>query len=214
MKCSICDTKYSGWFNGKPYCNKHLLRLYKNGTTELLGRKSTNRFEIDNKNLIITTNNGVRILADAEDYELLKKPSWCISKTGYAVANINKKVVKMARVILGISDPATVVDHKNGDKLDNRKSNLRICSQRNNSLNQGANRNRILPVGIRITKFGKYNARIFFDGRGIHIGNFDSMDEAIEARNKAEDKYFRDFAQHLYRDNTKNRSKTHGIEEL
>jgi predicted transcriptional regulator len=57
-------------------------------------RKSTNKFEIVGDILKITAANGTLILADANEYDLLRKYSWCISRTGYAVANINYKVVK------------------------------------------------------------------------------------------------------------------------
>lgn len=200
IKCSVCDSCFTAWFSGKPYCNKHWLRLYAHGTTDKVGRKSTNSFEIDGDILTITTKNGEKILADAANYEKLSKPSWCISKTGYAVATINKKVVKMSRAVLGVDDCNIVADHKNGNKLDNRVGNLRICTAQQNSKNQGAKNKNNLPVGIRITKHGKYNARIFFNGKGIHIGNFSTLEEAVNARNNAEDKYFGEFAQHLYRD--------------
>ncbi len=158
-------------------------------------RKSTNRFVIMGEILVIITQNGDVILADSEDYPVLSKYSWCISKKGYAVANINHKVTKMSRYILGANNPKDVIDHKNNIKLDNRKKNLRKCTQAENVRNRtGKSKNGF--IGIRLTPQGKYNVRITIDRREIHIGNYDTLEEAIKARNEAEDKYHGEFGSH------------------
>lgn len=47
--------------------------------------------------------------------------------------------------------------------------------------------------GIRVTPFGKYNVRITCDRKEIHVGNYDSFEEAKQARIEAERKYYGEF---------------------
>ncbi len=195
-ECSVCGGEFSCHFDGKPYCNKHYQKMRVYGNPDGKPRKSTNLFKTEGSVLSITTKKGDVILADAEDREKLEKYSWCISKTGYAVANIGKKVVKMHRFILGVTDTQKVVDHKNNNTHDNRKCNLRICTAKENSMNQSGNKGRTLPVGIRQTPNGKYTARIMVDRKMIHIGTYSTLNEAVFAREQAENKYNGEFANH------------------
>ena len=194
--CCVCGDKFSSSFQGKPYCNKHYLRLYTHGTTDKLERKKTNTYEVKGGILEVTTAKGMLILADAKDYELICQHSWCISKTGYAVANINNRVVKMHRYILGLKDSKEIIDHINGNPLDNRRCNLRICANSENSKNCGISKNNTSGVtGVqKIKKTGKYRARITVNRREIRLGHYDSFDEAVKARKQAEIKYFGEFA--------------------
>ena len=158
-----------------------------------------NSFRIEGDVLIITTKNGDTFLTDADEYEKLSCYSWCLSKTGYPVANISGKVTKMHRYILGIDDSDLFVDHKNHDKNDNRKANLRVCTAKENAWNKSGNTGRELPVGIRRTKSGRYLARIMINRREIRLGLYDTVEEAVSVRRAAEIQYFGDFAQHKYR---------------
>ena len=159
-------------------------------------RKSTNKFEIEGDILKITTASGVLILADAADYDLLSKYSWCISNTGYAVANINYKVIRMHRYILGLSEPTKIIDHINGNTLDNRKVNLRYCTNTENSRNCRLSKNNTSGVsGVNLIKSsGRYRARIMVNRKEIRLGHFKTFEEAAKARREAEKKYFGEFA--------------------
>ena len=172
--------------------------MYNNGTIIPKKREKTCVFKVDGDILSITTKSGSVITADAEDYERISKHSWCIDAKGYPVANVDGRVTTLHRFIVNPPENM-VVDHMNGNKLDNRKSNLRICTPRQNALNQRGNKGRELPVGIRKTKAGNYVARISFDRKEIHIGTFHSVEEAVTAREKAETEYFGIYAQHLHR---------------
>src|SRR4051812_16134246 len=78
-----------------------------------------------------------RILVDDTDYELLKSYSWCIAVNGYAVARHKKagKVIYMHRLLLN-AKKGQITDHINGNRLDNRRVNLRLCSAAQNAKNQ------------------------------------------------------------------------------
>lgn len=161
-------------------------------------RKRTCKYEVSGDVLVITTKNGIELLADAEDLELLNKYSWCVSKTGYPVANIMNKVTKMHRYILGIKDSSIIVDHKNRNPLDNRKANLRICTITDNARNKSVSKKcKSGHIGIRITKHGRYNVRITANRKEIHIGNFKTLEEAIIARNNAENIYHGEYGSHI-----------------
>lgn len=195
--CCICGEPFKCAFEGKPYCNKHWLRLYNNGTVEKCGRKRTNKYETKDDILIITTAKGIKILADISDYDLLSKHSWCISKTGYPVANINKKVIKLHRYLLHGLCEGKIVDHINGNVLDNRRNNLRICkSNSDNARNCRLSKNNKSGYsGVSmIKKTGKYRARIVVDRKEINLGHFDLYEDAVKARIAAEKKYYGDYA--------------------
>lgn len=72
---------------------------------------------------------------DPDDFDHLSKHSWYY-KDGYALAKINGKETRMHRLVMRENDPLKVVDHKNRDRLDNRKENLRVFTPRQNANNR------------------------------------------------------------------------------
>lgn len=84
------------------------------------------------------TNSKLTIKVDDEDYPLLSRFTWYVSDSGYAMTQIRGgKHIKMHHLVWGaIRDPKLVIDHLNNDRLDNRKSNLRLCTQKENSNNR------------------------------------------------------------------------------
>ena len=75
---------------------------------------------------------------DPKDYRELMKHSWYY-KDGYAVTKINRREVRMHRYILNEDDPEVIVDHRNRDRLDNRRSNLRRFTLVQNANNRNDN---------------------------------------------------------------------------
>ena len=189
--CTACGEIATSSFEGKPYCRKHKARLVKTGSTELTRRKSTNTFGIVGDDLVITTKNGDLIFADADDAILLSKFSWSVSKAGYAAGQIAGRGVYMHRYIVGLDNCAgAVIDHKDGNRLNNRRSNLRICTQAENNRNHSiTNNGKRVRVGVDETNSGKYSVRIGVDGKKIGLGSYLSLQEAVEVRVVAENKY-------------------------
>jgi hypothetical protein len=144
----------------------------------------------------ITTSAGQEILISDADREKAMCYSWCLSKTGYPVANIRKKVTKMHRYLLGLDNcDKRIVDHINGNCLDNRRENLRICTQRQNGKNLGIKKtNSSGCAGVRVTPHGTFNVRITVDREEKHIGNYKTFFDAVQARKSAEKFYYGEFA--------------------
>lgn len=155
-------------------------------------RLNTTFFKTGNECTGITSR-GYVFKFDVDDYEKVSMWSWSVDPRGYLAATVNKKHMTLHTLIMD-TPKGYVIDHINGDKLDNRKSNLRICTQHQNSMNTKETKNRKLPKGISLTKHGRYRARIMFNRKEIRLGNFIKLDDAIEARKKAELKYFGEFA--------------------
>jgi len=87
---------------------------------------------------------GHAVLVDDEDVPRISEMSWWITPQGYAVAklpsgNRRRRTIGMHRLILN-DPPSAAIDHINRNKLDNRKSNLRECTDSENCRNQGKRR--------------------------------------------------------------------------
>lgn len=83
----------------------------------------------------ILLNNNNYAIVDDEDFEFLNKFNWHKSETGYAVRCEKRKTIRMHRLIVNCPDDM-LVDHINGNRLDNRKQNLRICTFNENIRNR------------------------------------------------------------------------------
>lgn len=153
--------------------------------------KKYNKYRFQNNICIVTINKDVEFIIDAEDYEKIKNICWVESR-GYIVGRDceNSKVIKLHNYILGTK----IADHINRNTLDNRKENLRECTQSQNSKNQSKPKNSTcMFMGVSFCH-NKYEARIGYNKKKIHLGSFDNMEDAIIARLKAEKKYFGEFA--------------------
>lgn len=135
---------------------------------------------------------------DKADYELAMARHWYAVKrsrgsaiTVYAESAANPQIM-MHRLVMGDACVGFVVDHINGDGLDNRRSNLRLCTQRENSRNRRPN-NGYRGVSWKVD-VGKWRSRIMVDRKEINLGVFDTAEEAAVAYNEAAIKHFGEFA--------------------
>ena len=139
---------------------------------------------------------------DKSDYEKIKNYCWFMKNEGYISTQMKidgkPKEVKLHRFIMGLTfGDKHLIDHMNGIKNDNRKENLRIATPSNNCMNATHAPNSTSGVkGIVFSKeHNKYRARIIVNGKVIHLGYFENLDDAIVARNEAEEEYFGEFAE-------------------
>jgi hypothetical protein len=136
---------------------------------------------------------------DVEDINRVKDMKWHLcSHYGYAIGpNIvgTKCQIRLARLIIN-AERSEQVDHINGDKLDNRKSNLRIVNYLQNSHNVKMHKDNKLGVkGVCESWYSKevFRSEICVDGKKIHLGYFKSVSAAKRARVAAEKKYFGEY---------------------
>ena len=137
-------------------------------------------------------------IVDNEDFDFLSQWKWAAHhdhNTWYAVRSEKisdgaeygkRQLIRMHRVILNAPEK-TAVDHKNGDGLDNRRSNLRLATQEQNLWNQ--RRSRRNTSGFKGVSFHKpkkrWRATITANGRQITIGAFKTKEAAYEAYKQA-----------------------------
>lgn len=142
----------------------------------------------------IETTSGKEILVDEDDLDVLMRHSWSVSNTGYAQAKIAGHVRHMHRFLLGIADTNIQVDHINGDKLDNRRCNLRTCTKAENMQNRGLHKNnKSGHAGVEIRKCG-FCAKIKVNNKCIWLGTYKTFEEAVKVRVAAEIQYYGEFA--------------------
>jgi len=148
------------------------------------------------KEIILT--GGHITLVDDEDYECLKDFKWTLMrqqnvKSQYAQCKIHGRVQLMHRIITS-APRGSVVDHINGNGLDNRKNNLRVCSQADNCRNQKLSHNNKFGYKGVQKKNSKYTASIRVNRQLIHLGIFNTPQEAADAYDCAAVEHFGEFA--------------------
>jgi hypothetical protein len=146
------------------------------------------------KEIKLTT--GETTMVDDEDYLILSQRSWRADKDGYVISGASKNNkrynIRMHRYILGINDPNIVVDHKDFNKLNNQKCNIRPCTRSENNKNvKPKGRSKYLGVMYQkrhfITTNGKMFdheeiiARIRINGKYKRLGVFNSEEDAAKA---------------------------------
>lgn len=134
---------------------------------------------------------GYAVISD-QDYEMVTERSWHKSKRGYAVndsnRNGNRKVIYLHQFILGKKD-GFEIDHKNGDKLDNRRENLRYLTRSHNAINSKPRNSYSGVTGVTwFSRDQKWRAHIMINGKQIHLGYFEDKAEAVLARKNFEAK--------------------------
>lgn len=135
-------------------------------------------------------------LVDDEDYDRIAAHRWHRKTTdGYAYAvrwtPDRTRRIRMHREVLRAEWPV-LIDHANGNPLDNRKENLRICTFADNARNSRALRGQRVK-GVQLLN-GRFRARIRIDGHLTHIGSFATEWEAALAYDAAARKHFGEFA--------------------
>lgn len=137
------------------------------------------------------------ILVDEEDFIKISEYNNHYHHTGYAVTtrriNGKNKQIRIHRLILNANEN-DYVDHINHDKLDNRRCNLRICTNSQNQANRLKKRNASsIYKGVRKIP-ESYQAFIKFKGKAFHLGTFNNEIKAAEAYNNKAKELFGEFA--------------------
>ena len=149
------------------------------------------------------SNTNSKFYFDLEDYDKIKDYCWIeYNREGYH---------SLEAWNLGVGGNITMnwlisgkhCDHKNRNPLDNRKSNLRPCTVRENSQNKSKMKNNTSGIiGVHWDRrINKWVARIKTSEKRLLLGNFINKQDAIVARLNAEKQYYGEFApqQHLFK---------------
>lgn len=157
-----------------------------------LSSKKYNDFYIKDGIVHVVLNNSCNeLLCDADDWARLKDYCWS-EFNGYARARnpLDGQNVLFHKLVI----KSTLVDHINGNGLDNRKCNLRAASKSQNAMNQKMRIDNTSGYkGIRPLPSGNYTARITVNGKKVYLGTFKDIRNAIAAREQAEIEYFGEF---------------------
>lgn len=148
---------------------------------------------------------GYSSLVDDEDYVELIKHEWCYDGIGYARRNAHNYTtgkpipVRIHQQVMGF--PKSNIDHINGDRLDNRKSNLRLCTQVENLRNSTKKSLKCSSryKGVSFSKEKrKWHSYITIDStrktnKRKHLGYFNNEIDAAKAYNQAARQIFGKF---------------------
>jgi len=155
---------------------------------------------------VIELTRGRITLVDVEDADLAQY-SWHISPGSqrYAIRRVWSKdqqrvlPISMHRIVCSRKigrelSVGEIVDHINGDGLDNRRCNLRLASPSQNVQNAKCYNKSVGYKGVRVTRNGKYQARIYVNGHRLTLGTFGTPQEANSAYWDAAQRYFGEFS--------------------
>lgn len=161
--------------------------------------------EMDNHYILNITSDKYgefEVLISKEDYNKCSNEIWNVNISGNKKNLKSYYYVKSSKLILlhrYITDApkGMLVDHINGNTLDNRRENLRICTKSENNWNRFfESRNKSNKIGVYWNDklpTPKWMAYISINKKRIHLGYFDNYEDAVRARIKAEEKYYKEF---------------------
>lgn len=202
--CKACN-KYptQEYMNtGEFYCARHYTQMLRDGKIKERTKFDPNEIHIlddyaivdlyDSKNNL----NGFAYI-DLEDVDLIKEYKWRKDTQGYVATSVigedNKPHrLSMHRLLLQPKSHE-LIDHRNFDKSDNRKSNLRIVNKSQNEMHKLTRKNNSCGYrGIYKDKDrDKWIVELTIDGKKVIRERFNTLEEAIKAREQAELKYFK-----------------------
>ena len=132
------------------------------------------------------------------DKDTVESHKWHINKCGYVVRTQQKNnkhtCLYLHRVLM--SPPSTkIVDHIDGNPLNNTRENMRVCFKQQNSMNQKKRcTNRSGFVGVCWDKrSSRWEASLTYKYKKKFLGYYNDKQDAIKARKEAEEKYFGEF---------------------
>jgi HNH endonuclease len=135
---------------------------------------------------------GFKTVIDDPDWDLVKNFSWHLHCNGAGKKYVGAGKQLLHRLIMGVTNSKIQIDHINGDGLDNRRCNLRLCNNSQNHQNRRKRRGSVSKYkGVTFRLRGKrpdrkrWEANICLAGRTRFLGSFSTEREAAIAYNNA-----------------------------
>jgi hypothetical protein len=141
-------------------------------------------------------------LVDDADYNYINRFKWSPNGNGYAISTVgivlsdNKKIKRLMHRMILNPNSNEEIDHKDQNRLNNQRKNIRIATHNENQRNAPAYKNN--KSGLKgVSWHGlsrKWAANIKVNGKTIYLGEFLSKEEASIAYNRGATKYHKEFA--------------------
>lgn len=198
-ECEVCGRTDKDFdisrYKGMVLCRKHITQYWRHHTFLEKTIYSCNEYilhEEDGFAEIVLNDKECNVVGIAKidlcDVEKCKKYKWHMKKsrhTNYAISTTSEtSKIFLHRLILDYNGNMDI-DHVNHDGLDNRKSNLKICSHAENITNQYKKLN-----GVRKVPSGRYRAVICVNAKSLYLGTYDTVEEALSVRKNKEYELF------------------------
>ena len=162
-------------------------------------KKRYNTYDLTGEFGIGYTSKNEEFWFDLEDYENIKDYCWYKTDQGYIASkeSITRKTVFLHRIVTNCPD-GLMVDHIHGNntKHDNKKSNLRVCTNQENCMNCSLPKNNTSGVtGVKWhSRDNVWESCITVNYKRIYLGRYDKFEDAVKSRKEAEEKYFGKFS--------------------
>lgn len=201
-KCCICGDTFHSSFNGNDYCGKHYSQMWRNGYIMDRTIYDKNYFiQEGNITRMITFNKkneaSGEVLLDTSDVDIVKQYKWYITirkSKLYCYGTVQGSKIALHRFLLNTTN---IVDHINGNSLDNRRCNLREVTPQQNSYNKKIHGK--FFAGIIKTNYVKESPYMVFfshNNKEQYLGSFSSYEEAALCRLKKEAEVWKDYGVH------------------
>jgi len=142
----------------------------------------------------IILRDGQQALVSVADLPVVSGRRWYLGSNGYPrAATGHHAPVEMHRWIFAFS-AGLEIDHVDGDKLNNTRQNLRVCTRAQNACNMPKSRGTSRYKGVSPSGRGDWRAQIHAGGHQIYLGRFATQEEAALAYNRAATRLFGEFA--------------------